>query len=145
MSLESERGIFLVNKLRKILMSLIYNSKVQDIEKNLTDSNIGARKKKAPREHFFVLNAVINERIQRKNSASIDIVFYDVRQAFDSLWTERTFLDLFANGVKDDMLNLLHEGSKAVEVRVKTPVGETNVREINDIILQGEMPSSRDR
>ena len=73
----------------------------------------------------------------------LDLVFYDVCQAFDSLWPEKTYLDLFNNGVNDDMLNLLYEGSKEAEVRVKTPIGETNMKEINNnIILQGETPSS---
>ena len=95
MSLDSERGIFLVNKMRKILMSLIYNSMINVIEVNLSQSNIGARKKRAPRDHLFVLNAIINERIQRKKLEKLDIVFYDVCQASDSLWPKRTYLDLF--------------------------------------------------
>ena len=43
MSLDSEQGIFLVNKMRKILMSLINNSMINVIEDNLSQSNIGAR------------------------------------------------------------------------------------------------------
>ena len=95
MSLDSERGIFLVNKMRKILMSLIYNSMINVIEDNLSQSNIGARKKRAPRDHLFVLNALINERIQRKKLEKLDIVFYNVCQAFNSLWPKTTYLDLF--------------------------------------------------
>ena len=72
------------------MMSLIYNSRIDVIERNLSLSNIGARKKRAPRDHIFVLNAVMNERIQRKNMKELDLVFYDVRQAFDSLWPEKT-------------------------------------------------------
>ena len=70
------------------------------------------------------------------------MVYYDVRQAFDSLWTSKSYLDLYTNGVDDDMLNLLHESSKEVEISVKTPVGITEKTRIHDIILQGETISS---
>ena len=58
----------------------------------------------------------------------LDLVFYDVCQAFDSLWPEKTYLNLFNNGVNYHMLNLLYKGSKEAEVRVKTPMGETNMK-----------------
>ena len=58
------------------------------------------------------------------------------------LFGPREHLDLFKNGVRNNLLNLLYEGSKRVDVRVKTPMGETNMKEINDIILQGQTPSS---
>ena len=142
LSLDSERGIFMTNKLRGILMKLIYNSKKETIEKNLSQSNIGARSKKSQRDHLLVLNVIINEKVKRKRSKDIDIVFYDIREAFDSLWNTKSFMDLNENGVKDDMLNLLFEGSKTVEIKVKTPMGETEMATIFDIILQGESFSS---
>ena len=66
--------------------------------------------------------AIINEVLKSKET-KVDVVFYDIRQAFDSLWMEKSYIDLFKNGVNNDNLNLLHECSKAVNVAVKTPVG----------------------
>ena len=131
-----------MNKLREILMKMIYNSKKEIIENHLSLSNIGARRKKSTKDHLFVINGIINERIKRRSTEGIDIVFYNICQAFDSLWAERTLLDVFKNGVNDNMLNLLHEGTKSVDIRVKTPMGETEVKTIQDIILQGESFSS---
>ena len=99
MDLLSERGIFLVNKLRSILMKFIYNSIVDILEENLTNSNIGARKTFAPKDHLLVVNSVIEEA--RKTSQCLDFIYYDVRQAFDSLWPTHSYLDLFSNGIKD--------------------------------------------
>ena len=132
----------MVNKLRSILIKLIYNSKVNILEDNLTSSNIGARKNKAPRDHLYVLLAIVNDVITTKNKDPIEIVYYDVKQAFDSLWTEKSYLDLHENGLNDDMLTLLHETSKEVEICVKSPVGVTEKGVIRDIILQGETVSS---
>ena len=44
LELENMRGIFLVNKVKSILMKLIYNSSITKIEENLSKSNIGACK-----------------------------------------------------------------------------------------------------
>merc|ERR1711954_23433 len=142
LSLDSERGIFMTNKLQGILMKLLYNSKKETIEKNLSQSNIGARSKKSLRDHLLVLNGIINEKVKRKRSKDIDIVFYDIREAFDSLWNTKSFMDLNENGIEDDMLNLLFEASKTVEIKVKTLMGETEMATIFDIILQGESFSS---
>ena len=43
--LQNERGIFLVNSVRSILMKLLYNTKYDIIENNMSSSNIGSRKK----------------------------------------------------------------------------------------------------
>ena len=75
-SLESDRGIFIINIFRSILMKLIYMEEYETIDKNMSDSNIGARKRKNIRNHIFILNGIINEAINTKNKA-IDIVIFD--------------------------------------------------------------------
>ena len=49
----------MTNVVRGILMKLIYERTYYIIEKNMTDAQIGARKNKGVRNHFFVLNAII--------------------------------------------------------------------------------------
>ena len=44
--LDSDRGIFLVGLFRTILMKMIYRDKYEIIDGSMSDSNIGARKKK---------------------------------------------------------------------------------------------------
>ena len=44
LNLENMRGIFLVPKLRVIFLKLIYNSIIGDLKRNLSSSNIGAKK-----------------------------------------------------------------------------------------------------
>ena len=55
LSLEGLRGIFLVPKLRAILVKLIYNLIIDEIECHLTNSNIVSRKNESPRDHLFVV------------------------------------------------------------------------------------------
>ena len=142
LELINQRGIFLVPKLRGIFIKLVYNSIIDDIEENLSLSNIGARKQRAPRDHLFVLYSVVNEVLNSKEGVEVDLVFYDVTQAYDSLWMEHSLLDLFETGVRTNAINILHELNKTAKIQVKTPVGLTDEKEVEDVIMQGETISS---
>ena len=61
--MEGIRRIFIVNKFRDILMKLIYDEEYEEIDFNMSDSNIGARKRKNIRNHIFIIHSVINESI----------------------------------------------------------------------------------
>ena len=41
--LKNERGIFLVNSVRGILMRMLFNSENDMIDSNMSDSNVGGR------------------------------------------------------------------------------------------------------
>ena len=104
LSLDGLRGIFLVPKLRAILVKLIYNSIIDVIESHLTNSNIGSRKNKSPRDHLFVVYSVMNETL--RGGEPRDFVFYDIKECYDSLWVRRCLLDMFDNGLTLNLLNL---------------------------------------
>ena len=55
---------------------------------------------------------------------------------------EKTLTDLHTNGVTSNLLNVIHELCKTARVKVKTPVGTTEEKEIEDIVMQGETLSS---
>ena len=136
-SLKSDRGIFLVNIMRSILMKLVYQEKYPTVDRNMSDSQIGARRKKNIRNHIFILNGVINEAVN--TGRSIDILMYDYRQCFDTLWLQECINDLFDAGVQDDKLALIYEVNKNNKVAIKTPFGTTSRVNINQIVLQGEV------
>ena len=60
LSLQNDRGIFLQTILKKIFDGLLYKDKYDHIDKSMSDSNIGARKKKMITNHLFVVNGIIN-------------------------------------------------------------------------------------
>ena len=136
-SLQNDRGVFLVNLLRSILMKLVYKDKYPTVDENMSDSQIGARKKKNIRNHIFILNGIINEAVNK--GKSIDVLIYDYRQCFDTLWLEECVNDLYDAGIQDDKLALIYEANKKNKVAVKTPFGVTSRVNINQIVLQGEV------
>ena len=136
-SLENDRGIFIVNIMRSILMKLVYQDKYRIVDGNMTDSQIQARKGKNIGNHIFVLNAILNEAVQKKKS--IDILIYDYWQCFDSLWLEECMNDLYDSGIVDDQLALIYEANKKNRVAVKTPYCFTERVNIEKNVLQGEV------
>ena len=139
--LVNQRGIFLVPKLRGLFLKLIYNSIIDTIEDSLSLSNIGARPHKSPRDHLFVLHSVMDETLRGKE-VCLDLVFYDLAKVYDSLRVEHTLLDLYENKVDTNLLNVLYELSKKTSISIKTPVGISEEKEIDDTIMQGENVSS---
>ena len=138
-SLESDRGIFILTVFRKILDKLIYKDKYPEVEKNMSDSNIGARRGKSIKNHLFIIYAKINSVLVEEKSC-IDIQIYDLVKAFDRLWLEDCMNDLYdslPSEHRDDQLALIYEGNSFNKVAVNTPVGLTDRVNIENIVTQG--------
>ena len=91
--LKNDRGIFIVNIFRALIMKLVYKDKYEVVDESMSDSNVGGRKKKSIRNHIFILNGIINEALKNKN-APVDIVIVDYKQCFDSLWLEKCIITI---------------------------------------------------
>ena len=133
--LQNERGIFSINIFRSLILKLIYNDEYDNIDKNMSDSNVGGRKKKNIRNHIFIVNGIINEAV-RKNT-NIDLEILDFKQCFDSMWLEETINDLYETGLKNDNLNMIFKLNENNKVAVVTPHGITERVDINKIVMQG--------
>ena len=90
------RGIFRVSIFRNILDRLIFNAEYENIEKNLTDSNVGGRRGRNIRENIFVLSAITHSITKGKEDAC-DVIVTDVEKCFDALWAQECINTLFEN------------------------------------------------
>ena len=135
--LSNDRGIFIVNILRSVLMKLVNGDKYDIVDRSMSDSNVGARKKKSIRNHIFILNGIINEAL--KKNIPLDIIIMDYKQCFDSLWLEECTNDLFDAGITDDNLALIYKMNSRNQVAVKTPFGITERKSVEKIVFQGEV------
>ena len=57
----NERGIFVVSIIRSILMRLIYEDYYPIIDESMSDSQIGARKRKKVRNHLWIVHGIISD------------------------------------------------------------------------------------
>ena len=139
LDLDNDRGIFIQTVLKKIMDKLIYADKYEDIDNNMSDSNVGSRKKRNSKDHLFIIHGIINS-VVNGNEDCIDIQIYDLEKAFDSLWLEDCLNDVYDNTTEeahDDKLSLLYESNKENLVAIKTSVGLTNRVNIPTIVQQG--------
>ena len=134
--LNNYRGIFRVNILRSILDRLIFNDEYDNIDQNLTDSNVGGRKGRNIRDNIFVLNAVINS-IKAGKEEACDITLYDVEKCFDALWAQECINTLYECGLNNDKLGILYEETKHANIAIKTAMGITERVDIENLIMQG--------
>ena len=140
--LKNERGIFIVNSVRGLLMKLIYNSKYNMIEESMSESNIGSRKNRSSIDHIFVINSIIHEQLLSTKNKPIQIQICDFQQMFDGIDLQEALSDLFYSGVDDDHLTLIHEANKNIKIQVKTPHGLTVEHTLKENVLQGDTLSS---
>ena len=139
LDMNNDRGIFLLTVMKKMLDKLIYVDKYDGIDRNMSDCNIGSRKKRNIKDHLLIIHGVINSVIKGKEEP-IDIQIYDLIKAFDALWLEDSLNDIFDSNDEennDDKISLLYESNKVNMVAVKTAVGMTERINIPTIVQQG--------
>ena len=135
-SFDNYRGIFRVSVFRAILDCLIYNDEYEKIDVKLTDSNVGARKKRNIRDNLFVVNAITNSVVNGKEDP-VDIQLFDVEKCFDALWLDECINDIYEAGLNNDKLVLLYLENQTANFAVKTAEGKTERTSIKNIIMQG--------
>ena len=136
-NLENERGIFRVDVIRSILMRLIYNDKYPEVDRNMSDGQMGGRKGKGCRDNIFIINGIIHDVISN-NKKPVMLQIYDYQQMFDSMNLKLAISDIYNTGLKDENLTLIYEANKEIFMAVNTQNGLTHRQLIENSVLQGD-------
>ena len=99
-----------------------YHDKYEVIENSMSDSNIGARKKKNIRNHIFVVNSIIYDVLSSKSKKPIDIMVLDYKQMFDSECLFECMNDVYEAGVDDDYFVMMYEANRENLWQLKHPL-----------------------
>ena len=132
--MSNDHGVFNVVT---IIDKLVYNDYYDLIDENMSDSNVGGRKKRNVRDNLFIVYGIINYAV--KENKDIDMNFYDIAQCFDAMWYQETMNDLWDVGVQDDKFALVGEMNRSCQIAVKTPVGITDRFTMEEIEMQGSV------
>ena len=114
--LVNQRGIFRVSVVRGILMRLIHNEKYHIIDSNMSDGQMGARKKKGCRNNIFIINGIIHDVMTSKNMKPVQLQICDYKEMFDAIKLQEALSDIYDVGVNDDNLSLLYQANKDVRI-----------------------------
>ena len=136
--LDNERGIFRVDVVRSILMRIMYNEKYPDIDRNMSDSQMGGMKGKGCRNNLFIINGIIHDVLQSKKKKPVLLQLYDYAQMFDSINLKQAISDVYETGLKDDNLSLVYEANREIFMAVNTPYGLSERQTLENIVLQGD-------
>ena len=136
LDLENDRGIFILTVLKKILDKLIYFDNYKELDENMSDSNIRARRKRNIKDHLLIIHGIIKS-VVRDGEGCIDIQIYDLIKAFDAMWLEDCLNDVYDTLPEDKRNALLYESNKVNMVAVMTGAGLTNRTNIPCTVQQG--------
>ena len=137
-NIENQRGIFIINILRSLLMKILLKDEYETLDSFMSDSNIGGRKGRRIQDHLFIINGIIFEHARNTNSNPLKIGIYDYKQCFDSLWQEEILNDLYDAGIQNNKLSLLYKINQTNKIAVKTHHGISQRKTFNMITCQGE-------
>ena len=122
--------------LRSILDRLIYDSSYETIDTNLTDGNVGARKRRGCRDNIFVISAVTNS-VLRGKSEPIQVQVTDAEKCFDKLWLQSSINSLHDAGLQNDMLNLLYIENRNAQIAIKVNNKLSRRINVTNVVMQG--------
>ena len=137
--MNNDRGIFILTVFKKILDKLLYFDLYDEIDMNMSPSNIGARKKRNIRNHLLIIYGIINSVING-NEEPVDLQIYDIEKCFDALWLDDCLNDVYETvdvENHNDKLALVYEANQENLVSVKTALGKTERENIPNIVQQG--------
>ena len=119
-------------------MRLIYNSNYPEIDENISDCQMGARKGKNCKFNLFIINGIIHDVCKSKRKKPVTLGIYDYEQMFDSVNLKKSISDIYDAGLKNENLALLYEGNRIVSMAVNTPSGTSERQNIQNSVLQGD-------
>ena len=119
-------------------MRLIYNLKCDEIDKNISDCQMGGRKGKSCRNNIFIINRTFYAVIKSKRTKPDLLQIYDYAQMFDSINLQKAINDLLDTGLIDDNLCLVYEVNNEVNMAVNTPSSLSERQVIKNCVLQGD-------
>ena len=86
---------FLVKTVRGILMRLIFNIKNNTFDANMSDSNVGGRRKKSGINHIWLVNSITHDTLSSVKKPAIVVTKYDYKQMFDGMDSREACGDIF--------------------------------------------------
>ena len=133
--LANQRGIFLTSNVQKAFERIILKRIYAELDKSMTEFQNGARRNRSSNEHLYTMRAAID--YYEYLNIPLIIQFYDLEKCFDRLWLKKCMTRLWESGVQGPTWRIIYEMNKSAEIKIETPVGETEPIQIHEVVMQG--------
>ena len=134
--MNNRRGLFLTSVICKLFERTKLDKDRNTIEDKMSKFQNGGVQGKAPIDNKMVLNATID--YNNFINCETYVFFADAHKCFDKLDLKTCLIDLYEIlGAQET--KLMYELNKKARIIVKTPVGETNPVEVQEIVKQGTL------
>ena len=131
----SKRGLFLTNIASKLMEKMIKNRWKKTVELGMTAFQCGGVNLRGIGDNLLIVNSTIEEyRAENKN---LYILFADLEKCFDKLWLKDCIKELAEAGMPAAEAIYIYKMNQRVRAVVETPIGKTEMFELEQIVRQG--------
>ena len=135
---KNQRGIFNLTKVRGILDKVIYEEVYDDLDENMSDSNVGGRRGRNIRDNLFIIYAIIND-VKNGEAKPICMQTLDIYKCFDEMDFDESHNGLYDVGLQNNLFKLVAKLDDKCTVKVKTPCGSTDSFNLERLVMQGSV------
>ena len=136
-NLNNRRHIHTQEEFRKCFMHIVTNEAKPKVFKELSPFQIGAVPGHRAQEHLFSIKSII-AMVEMTND-TIGLQLFDCSKMFDREVLVDCMDELYKSNIKGKLYKLIFEMNRDVRIRVRTPVGVSNVEEVGKTVAQGSL------
>ena len=118
-------------------MHIVINEAKPKVFKELSPFQIGAVPGHRAQEHLFSIKSII-AMVEMTND-TIGLQLFDCSKMFDREVLVDCMDELYKSNIKGKLYKLIFEMNRDVRIRFRTPVGESNVKEVGQTVAQGSL------
>ena len=130
--MSSQRGLFLTMILSKLMEKMIKNRKTVS---SISPYQCGGIKNRGIVDNLFILNSAIEE--YRNRNEDLYLLLADLEKCFDLLWLEDSIREWVDTGMPIPEAMYVYDMNKQATATVETPLGESEIINLNGIVRQG--------
>ena len=139
-NLNNRRHIHTKEEIPKVFSHIVTTSIKPFIVNDMSPNQIGAVPGHRSQEHLFTVKSLM--ALTEKNNEALALQLFDLKKYFNRECLVDCLGELYRANVKGKLYKLIHELNKNTRIRVRTAVGDSETREINEGVAQGSMEAS---
>ena len=131
--LSNKRGISLSSNIGKLLERIILKRALKVIQ--FTEAQAGSREGRGCVDQLFIFKSITQQRTFEGKQTFV--AFLDLEKAYDKVWRDGLFYNLWKKGVRGKMWRLMLKLNSNLTAKIKTKYGYTRIISIKESIRQG--------